>query len=108
MLTEFPWQARSHPLVVLVDVKGSEHLSELHEQQPSERVDVLFVFDVASLHVLLSIEQSDCLVKEVLFGVALRQSDEEFRNEAAHRELDVDVAVEVGRVLTADESEHLD
>ena len=72
-------------MVVLVYVEGPKDRSELNEQEATKSIDVLLVFDIASFHVFLAIEESDCLIQEVIFEVTLWHPDQQLRHKPAYR-----------------------
>lgn len=81
-------QISRHPsllsLIMKVHVKRAEHLSKFDKQETAEGVDLLSVFQVAELHVLVTVKLSDSFVEVVLVKAALRHPDKKLTHEAAY------------------------
>ena len=93
---------------MVINVERSKDRAKLYQKKATKSIDVLFILQVASFHVLLAIEQPDCLIEEVLLVVAFWHPYKQLRHKPAKGKLHVYVAIEERGVLGSNESEHFD
>ena len=75
MVLQVSWNANLLALIVQVDIKRAENVPKLDEEKATKGLNLLCILDVAKLDVLVTIETSNCLIKEILFEAGLRHAN---------------------------------